>query len=100
MVDPRPPFDPNGTRTANLPTHLGPAGPVAWRKPSLRDKSAYTVQYLTAASQRKPWKTVAQATWIVLGGWLLFLAYAAAGLLLILSIIFIPFGVQALRFAV
>ncbi|KAI3654983.1 hypothetical protein MP228_000363 [Amoeboaphelidium protococcarum] len=88
----QPVYDPTGKKLAasrNVPVN----------KPSFAKQVKYTAQYGKALYARPPWRTVSMVVWIIFGGWLLFLAYATAGLLLMLTIIFIPFGVQAFRLA-
>jgi hypothetical protein len=90
----RPPFEPSAAGTGS-PSSISPRT----GKPTLRTKTVYTVQYLRALQSRPPWLRVSQVLWVVLGGWLLFVAYALAGLGMLLSLIFAPFGVQAMKFA-
>ena len=44
--------------------------------------------------------TIANVVWLVLFGWALFLAWLAAGVLLCITIIGIPFGIQAFKLSV
>lgn len=90
----KPPFDPSGRKAAEM---LGLPEPP---KPTLSKKVSYTYRYLRALQERPPLVTVRQVLWVLLGGWLLFLAYAAASIALLLSLVFIPFGLQGLRLSV
>ena len=94
MAELRPPYDPTGRKSAQRA--LVPIPP----KPPLSKRLTYSWSYFQALKARPPWITIDQVLWIVLGGWALFLVYALAGLGLLVTLIFIPFGLQAMRFAV
>ncbi|KAI8809034.1 hypothetical protein BJ742DRAFT_806023 [Cladochytrium replicatum] len=68
--------------------------------PSTTEKLIYSVKWLIAASEHQPLRIVRVSLWVILGGWLLFLHYALAGLLMCATVILFPFGYQALQLAV
>ncbi len=101
-IEQRPPFDPNARYALDAYNHQFTeyAGPRSKStKPTLKQKTVYTVKYAQALQSRPPWLTVSKVLWVVFGGWFLFLEYAMAGLLMVLSLVFLPFGLQALKFA-
>lgn len=72
----------------------------AYRVPknaSTGQKLLYPFQYVDAYMNRPPYAAVTHWIYFLLGGWAFALAYILVGLLQIITIIFIPYGMQTLR---
>jgi hypothetical protein len=87
----RPPYDPKGTKTPGVVRTA--------TKPSFMSKMVYSARYMRALGERRPWRAVSAALWILLGGFVMALGYATMAIVLMATIVLIPFGIQALRFA-
>lgn len=61
---------------------------------------AFNVVLLSSISKKNDMSTLGNLIWIIFGGFLVFLEYLIAGILLCLTIIGIPFGIQAFKLAV
>lgn len=68
------------------------------RNAKFSQKLAYPIFYIDAFQSNPPYRPITRIIYVLFAGWLFGLAYLLAALLLLLSIIFIPYGIQTLRF--